>query len=112
MEKCRAHERHDLAEVIAVTESSMDAMYIGKEITVSEQWMKSKGAETINIALQEKVKKVPQFVEILQKHKGKRFAEATRNEFWGIGLAFTNKEKDSEDKWTGQNVMGKLLSSL
>ena len=38
--------------------------------------------------------------------------EASRDKFWGIGKTLRDKDLWIEEKWTGYNLMGKLLMKV
>ena len=39
-------------------------------------------------------------------------AEATHNKTWGVGLPLNDKDLEIKEKWTGQNVVGIILTDL
>ena len=66
----------------------------------------------IYIILSVKAKNVKEFSALLLSNKEKMFAEATRHPIWGIGLSFSDKEKEKVAKWSGLNIMGHLIKEI
>ena len=63
-------------------------------------------------ALVAKKNLVPEFDNIIKTNKGKSFAEATVHSVWGIGLRMSDKDREILTKWSGQNLLGKLIKDL
>ena len=110
--KCMQNGKPEIAKEILQSSSPRNAMYLGKQVKVSDDWCKSKGCELFKTALSVKAKNVKEFSALLLSNKEKMFAEATRHPIWGIGLPFSDKEKEKVAKWSGLNVMGHLIKEI
>jgi len=110
--KCMQNGKPEIAKEILQSSSPRNAMYLGKQVKVSDDWCKSKGCELFKTALSVKAKNVKEFSALLLSNKEKMFAEATRHPIWGIGLPFSDKEKEKVAKWSGLNIMGHLIKEI
>jgi len=62
--------------------------------------------------LRAKLATVPEFRNLLETHKDKTFAEATKHPIWGIGHSLGDNDSTDPAKWSGKNLMGKLLNEI
>jgi ribA/ribD-fused uncharacterized protein len=86
----------------------------GREVKqyVEEVW-KSKRVAIVGVASREKYNQNPSYKEELLKCAGTKMVEASPyDKIWGIGLKKEDAIKISEDKWPGENLLGKVLTDL
>ena len=97
---------------IQEAETPMEAMRIGKDIMVSEQFL-SKQEEIMTEIVEAKAKQVKDFKEILLKNG--RYAvnaESTYNDYWGTGLDRTGTTHTDMKNWPGKNRLGRIISDI
>ena len=84
--KCMAMGKVDIADKVLSSETSREAMVIGKACITSNECKLSSGKDLMKNVIEAKAQQVAEFQELLTKHAGKTFVEATVNPVWGIGL--------------------------
>ena len=63
--------------------------------------------------LREKFAQNPKLQQKLSESRGKVIGEATRKESaWGIGFNLNHRDVLDSSKWTGFNLLGKMLVKL
>ena len=87
-------------------------MIRGKEVKATADWTKTEGLNIMKTILQLKFDTVPRFRDLVLKHKGKVFVEASRHQIWGIGLPYTSRTLEDPKSWNGENLMGTALKAL
>jgi len=101
-------------EKIQKTASTKSVKTIGRKVKdFKEDAWTGKRDEIMRTALRAKFTQHPELLAILRKTGTAPLAEADpRSKYWGIGTsAETSKAKDPT-KWTGKNVLGKMLEEL
>ena len=100
------------AQAIQEAKTAIEAMRIGKDITVSEQFTE-KQVEIMTEIIEAKVKQNKEFKELLMK-KGQdvTFAETTYDDFWGTGLDKVGTMNTNRKYWPGKNALGRIISDI
>ena len=111
MVKCKAMGKNDIAEKVLSSEFSREAMVIGKACPTPNEWKISTGADLMKIVIEAKAQQVAEFRELLTKHTGKTFVEATVNPVWGIGLPIHIPDIMDPKKWKSKNQLGKIIKT-
>ena len=89
-----------------------EAMNEGKAAKASDQWTASTGRDLMLDAVVIKYQQCSVFRDYLLCHKGKCFVEATNSKVWRSGVDLTSTKAMEESEWKGQNLIGKILSTL
>ena len=110
--KASALGQHEVAAKVMRAQSPYDAMKEGKAASASDQWTASTGRDIMVDAAVIKYKQCSMFKDYLLRHKGKFFVEATNSKIWGSGVDLSSTKAMEESEWKGQNLMGKILSTL
>ena len=110
--KCIVNGKSDKAEEILKAKTSWEAMKIGKQVKVGEQWSQTEGRKILEKGILAKASECEEFIHLLKAKKDKIFAEATHHKLYGTGLPLGNKENKDPTKWRGKNLMGELLTEL
>ena len=110
--KASALGQHEVAAKVMRACVPYDAMKEGKAANASDQWTASTGSDIMVDAVVIKYKQCSMFKDYLLRHKGKFFVKATNSKIWGSGVDLSSTKAMEESEWKGQNLMGKILSTL
>ena len=100
------------ASAIQAAQTALDAMKIGKQIRISEQF-EAKQLDVMEEIIEEKMKQVNAFSDKLCKFpKGTVFAESTYDDFWGTGVDRDGTDHTQENKWPGKNHLGHIIQKV
>ena len=110
--KSSALGQHEVAANVMRAQTPYEAMEEGKAAKASDQWTASTGRDIMVDAVVIKYQQCSVFRDYLLRHKGKCFVEATNSKVWGSGIDLTSTKAMEESEWKGQNLMGKILSTL
>ena len=111
-QKCIDLKRKDLAKKVLAATSPYEAMRIGKEVAEDKEWVASTGSSIMKEVVAAKMEQCLEIRETLKKYPDKLFVEATRNNTWGSGVPLTAKDVDNQEAWKGNNLLGKILTTL
>ena len=111
-EKCKQLKHPEIAQLVNDTGTAREAMMIGKTVQTPDDWQTRKGADIMKKLIKEKMDQVPEFRDLVMTHRGKKFAEASRNPIWGTGVPIHFHESQDSTKWRGKNIFGELLTKF
>ena len=101
---------HDVAASIRATDDSMEAMYLGKNITTEDTIWPEREEQTMRTALEIKFA-MPRYQLALQK-TDTIVGEGTFHKVWGIGCSMGHRDAYNPRTWKGKNIMGMLLANI
>ena len=95
-------------EGIIAEDNSSEVMYLGRDITETDEWRGKKADVMLDVLLM-KFTQNADLREKLISTGDKHLYEFTRDRFWGIGLTLAQTHLLKEGKGPGQNKLGELL---
>lgn len=110
--KCLANNDKLTAEKALNASTPEAAMLIGKQVQAKREWIESTGIKLMEKATTAKFSQNQSLMDHLKKTEKKTIVESTRNNFWGSGISFTNRDALNADKYAGKNQMGKILMDI
>ena len=110
----RDFEEFELADNIRDSKHAGAAIQISKEMADDESRLKweSENTSLMEQLLQSKVEHCEQFKACLLEKQHTLFALATTNKLWGTGMSVYATQRTSPNYWTGQNLLGGMLTDL
>lgn len=109
--KCIEKKNETLANKILQSRDGYEARFIGKGIETDMKWNQTKGVELMERVMKFKFAKEPMISE-LRRTNNLILAEASYDKVWGIGIPLRSPEAKNMDNWTGQNLLGKILTQI
>lgn len=112
--KAKAHGDANAAKLIMYTEDPRDIKKIGLSITLDKSiWTNDKRKQTMLDIVRAKFMQNDAMKTELLNTNGKKLGESGSNDnFFAIGLAFTNKDVLDAESWKGQSVLGTILETI
>jgi len=98
------------AAMIVSTDDPQEAMHLGNSINTEHSAWSDNAAEVIEAALLVKFQE-PAYKLALQSTEDV-IGESTQHKVWGTGLSMGHQQAFDPRRWTGKNMMGKLLSKV
>ena len=86
-----------------------DAIYMNQE--TKKSW-RSTNKKIMTDALTHKFQQNIQVRKALLETKDQNIVEASYGRFWGCGKPLRDSDSLNEAKWTGKNMMGRILESV
>lgn len=107
----KAEDAGDLraAREIRISSDPLDSMAVGRRVRPGNNW-KSKGPEAMRRA--QIAKFSTRSMKLVLQNTRRVIAEATRDRYWGIGVALHDKDCMNSHKWQGENMVGKILMEV
>jgi len=114
--KARTFNDKETAEKILKTKDPKEAKALGREVKNydDEVWNKMRYKVMVD-ANKLKYSQNDELKELItsDEFKGKGYVEASKyDNIWGIKLTEDNPDADIEEKWQGQNLLGKALDEV
>ena len=75
-------QQPDIAREILKADTPYEALTIGRSIKSPPEWLQTTGIAVMSDTLNIKLQQVPKFSQLLKKHCGKKFIEASSHTFW------------------------------
>lgn len=91
--------------------TALDAKKIGKLIIPSPSFTEKRVAIMTEI-LEAKADQIPEFSDLLKKHKKSVFVETTYDDFWASGLDKEATIHTRASAWPGTNKLGIIMSEI
>ena len=89
-----------------------NAKKIGNKVNVNfEKWMPN-AKTALQKACSEKFKQDVRAKDFLLKTGETILAEASKSKTWGVGLTLKDNDIGTKSKWTGQNILGNILTEI
>jgi hypothetical protein len=102
-------DRKDVHDLIMSTTNPHEMKQHSKSYYPPQTWAENCD-DVMKIGLVAKFTQNPALKQLLMDTKHQTLAEASaHDQYWGTGVSITHKNAFDISKWTGQNVMGKLL---
>jgi ribA/ribD-fused uncharacterized protein len=111
-EKCRQASQLHIQQRVMAACTGRDAMEQGRSVKPTAEWLGKKGIEAMRKAMTAQQDQCAEFRDALQGGKGKTFAEASRNPFWGTGIPLHDDNACDVASWSGKNNLGKILDDM
>ena len=102
----------DIAQKILHTTDPVAMKQMGDSIKGNTQVWYDQARDIILPAIRAKFEQNPSLMDCLAQTGDRQIGEATRNQFWGIGLTLKNPTISDVNQWSGKNIMGQLLMSV
>lgn len=106
-----AHDPSRAAQIMT-TNNPKRMRKIAADINLDKKEWESKDEEIMKRALRAKFQQNDDLKTILLETEGQTLVEGTRNPRWGCGVSLYSKGSTDPSKWTGGNLLGKLLMEL
>ena len=85
---------------------------IGEAVKIDHTAWKARGLQAMEEALTAKFTQNDHLKDYLLNTEQKVLVECTRNKLWGCGFHLHSKEAAVRSKWSGENMLGVLLSQV
>ena len=111
---CKAEFAEDISGMSQIKEASHPAMCksIGNKIQVDwSKWL-PEAKKALKKGCHAKFTQDQRSKDFLLETEDNTLVEATLSKTWGIGLSLGDKELFNRQKWSGQNVMGSILTEI
>ena len=108
-EKAIAAGKVEISKDIRATSDPVEAMELGRQVQPGPEWQ-DQGPIIMKKAL--KVKFEIPALKLTLRNTAKIIGEATRNNFWGIGLSKGDRSAGDPSSWTGKNLAGRCLMDI
>jgi hypothetical protein len=109
--KCQEAGRDDIAAQVLLCSQPEDAMAVGKQVRMPNDWTNGTGKNIMKEGLRAKFSD-PKLRKKLVGTGKLAIVEGTRHTLWGVGLPFTSPHLLNQHAWQGDNLMGQLLQEV
>ena len=101
-----------IAQKVLATDEPIKQKAITRAIQADTKTWQTEARVQILPAIREKFLQNPELQTYLLETGEKILGEATRNDFWGIGLSLDHPQVLDHNQWKGKNVLGEILMSV